>query len=166
MSNTEWEQETLALLHDAEMQKRNAELAREKAELTIQCNERLIDGLRLSLQQYRNKYRLPNTQIPSPVSEEEYGHLGPSAAVEQWADRHNDEVSIKELAGELLRTRIYKDSRVAYNSVYTVLKRNRNFSKVRPGLYKRMVTSTNPALVNPGAPALPMSVIPVCQHDG
>ena len=140
MPNTSWEQETVALLHDAEVQKRNADLALEKVLKEIQSIEQIIAGCRVTLEQYRKKYGYTNGPIPSPIVDEEYGHLGPSAAVAQWAARHDGEVVIKELAGELLRTHTYKDYRVAYNSVYTVLKRDANFTKVKPGRYKRMPT--------------------------
>ena len=142
MSDIAWERETLSLLHDAEKEKRNAELALEKVRQTIQSKEQDILALRLALEHYRRKYGLPSDPIPSTVADEEYGHLGPSAAVEQWADRHNDEVVLKELAGELLRTNVYKDYRVAYNSIYTVLKRSAHFKKTEPGHYKRSSSST------------------------
>ena len=144
MSDTTWEQETLSLLNNAEKEKRNAEFALEKARQAIQSKEQDIAALSVALDHYRRKYGLPSDPIPSTIAEDEYGHLGPSAAVELWAARHNDGVIIKDLAGELLRTRAYKDYRVAYNSIYTVLKRNTTFQKVGAGHFRRISSQTEP----------------------
>ena len=158
MSSTAWEQETLALLQDAEKDKRNAELALEKASLVIRSKEQDIAALKLALDHYRKKYGLPSDPIPSSIANEDYGHLGPSAAVALWADKHNGEVIVKELANELLSAHAYSDYRVAYNSVYTVLKRDTGYQKVKAGHYRRTAIQAQPA--QPAQPPL----APECQE--
>ena len=146
MSNTNWERETLLLLEDAEKEKRSAELALERARQAIQRKEQDIAALKLALEQYRKKYGLPTNPIPSTTAKEDYGHLGPSAAVALWADRHNGEVIIKEVVNELVSANAYSDYRMAYNGVYTVLKRGKNYQRVKPGHFRRIPSQTQPPL--------------------
>ena len=84
MIESTWEQETLALLHEAESDKRDAEKLVEEAQREVVVQEDVIVGLRLALTRYRKKYDLPNKPDPSPVVESQYGHLGPSLICARW----------------------------------------------------------------------------------
>ena len=55
------------------------------------------------------------------------------------ADLHNEEVIVKDVAKELLRTRIYKDYKTSYNSIANAVRRKDGFFKVGPGHYRREV---------------------------
>ena len=137
MPRTDWENETLALIHDTEKEKRSAELACERARQAIQEKDHALTYLHEALEHYRRKHDLPLTSDASPIAEEEYGHLGPSEAVEKWASRHNGDVVTKDLARALQNTQIYLKYGNAYNAVYTVLKRNPHYQKVNPGHYRQ-----------------------------
>ena len=132
-----WEKETLALLHEAESDKQDAERLVEEAQREVKTQEDVIIGLRLALTRYRKKYGIPNKPDSSPVVESQYGHLGPSLICERWADLHNGEIIVKDVARELLRTRIYKDYKTSYNTVANAVRRKYGFFKVGPGHFRR-----------------------------
>ena len=137
MPHTDWEHVTLSLIHDTEREKRCAELAFERARQAIQEKEHVLTYLREALEHYRRKHDLPLADDASPIAEEEYGHLGPSEAVEKWASQHNGDVVTKDLARALQHTQIYLKYGKAYNAVYTVLKRNPHYQKINSGHYRQ-----------------------------
>ena len=141
MTSTAWEQDTLTLIHHAEMEKKEAEEILERVRHTIAEKGQIITSLRTSLDYYRRENDLPIIVDPSPTVEEGYGHLGPTDIVAKWADKHNGEIVIKDLATELQRTHIYSVYNKAYNAIFTVLKRHTgHYHKIKAGVYQTLAT--------------------------
>ena len=148
MTSTAWEQDTLTLIHHAEREKRDAEEKLEQKRHTIAEKEQVIISLRTSLDYYRRENGLPIVVDPSPAVEENYGHLGPTDIVAKWADKHNGEIVIKDLATELKRTHIYSVYNKAYNAIYTVLKRHTvHYHKIKAGVYQTLAPDNTRAFI-------------------
>ena len=104
MFTESWEQETLALLQEAEVEKLDAERRLEKARDDLMDKTRAVESVRLVIEQYRHKYSVPNEHIESPVLELQYSSLGPIGQIDSWASKHEGEVIITELLTELVRS--------------------------------------------------------------
>ena len=72
----------------------------------------------------------------SSVVEPEYAHMGPTDLVQYWADKHDGEIVVKELAKLAVDARMFPNYRHASSTIYAVVKR-KGYDKVGPGHFKK-----------------------------
>ena len=138
MLDNSWELETVELLRDIERERQRAEQDIVDAQLRLAASERNIEAIRVTLDAYRAKYKLPNEPIPDTATQTEYAPLGPSAMVERWADSHEGDLILKVAAREMMQNGLFRNYNTAYNSLRSTVARKRHFSKVGPGVYRRV----------------------------
>lgn len=78
----------------------------------------------------------PRDLTRNTVLEPEYAHMGPTELVQYWADKHDGEIVVKELAKAAVDARMFPNYRHASSSIYAVVKR-KGFVKVGPGFFVR-----------------------------
>ena len=105
----------------------------------IEEEDRVVTHVSFILSDYRRGCGLPPVSNDlSPVLAREYSHMGPTELVQYWADNHEGEVVVKELAWTALRAGIFSNYHGAFSSIYMVLKR-KPFDKIGAGRFRRRV---------------------------
>ena len=133
---TEWEQETLALIHDAETEKCSAEQRVDVAKLDVQERNEDVRALYAVLDRYRRKYGIHSRTIErSSILESEYGRLTPWATMELWAKKHDGDIIMRDLCHAVVSAGVYKDYRQAAGTFYTLARRKSVVTKVGRGRY-------------------------------
>jgi hypothetical protein len=93
------------------------------------------------LDDYRKAHGLsPMSYATNQMIPSEFGHMGPTDLTQYWADGHDGEVVIKDIAKVAVNVGIFPNYRHASSSIYAVVKR-KGFKKVGPGHFKKMQTS-------------------------
>lgn len=67
--------------------------------------------------------------------EPEYAHMGPTELVQYWADKHDGEVVVKEIAKASVDAGMFPNYRHASSNIYAVVKR-KGYIKVEPGHFR------------------------------
>ena len=134
----------LERLHACEAEKQTAEHKLETARIVVGEKEKAIAHWRFALEDYRRFHDLPMPDTyHSPALTKEYAHLTPTELVYYWANKHNGEVVVKDLAKVGREAGVFKQYRTAASSIYSVVKR-KNFTKLGPGHFKAPVRNLVP----------------------
>ena len=129
------EEVILSKLHDHEAARHSAERRLEAIRNEIMEEDRAVEHWRFVLQDYRKSHGLPvRPSNPSPVLEAEFYAKGPTELVQYWADRHEGEVVVKELAKVAFNAGLFSKYRNASSSIYAVVKR-KGYKRVGPGRF-------------------------------
>lgn len=140
MTTTEWEKETLDLIHGIENEKIQAERRVEEAKRVIQEKELEIAANYKLLERYRRSHGLPSVPVDhSPSLAAEYAALSPNQMIDRWADKHDGIVIARELTRTVLAAGVYKTYKLASGSVYSTLGRRKDYIKMAPGTFQRKV---------------------------
>ena len=67
---------------------------------------------------------------------EDYASIGPTQMLILWANQHNGNIAIKDLARFAVRAGGYAKYKQAYNSLANIARRHKGFYKAEPGLFK------------------------------
>ena len=133
---TEWEQETLALIHDAETEKCRAEQRVEVAKAAVQERSEEIRMLYAVIDRYRRKYGIHSRTIErSPPLEAEYGRLSPWETMELWAKKHDGDIIMRDLCHAVIAAGIYRDYTQAAGTFYSLARRKPTVMKIGKGHY-------------------------------
>ena len=128
-------------LHEYEAVKLAAERRMEAARHEITEAEEAVNHWQFVLEDYRKSHGLPSqASTPSPVLEAEYSHMGPTELVEYWANKHDGEVVVKDLAKVAVNSGVCSDRRIGASMIYAVVKR-KGYTRIAPGHFKKMQTS-------------------------
>ena len=147
------EEAITAKLREHEATKLAAERRMETARNEVAEAEQAVEHWQFALEDYRRSHGLPpQSSTPSPVLEDEYSHMGPTELVQYWADRHEGEVVVKELAKLAVRVGMSPNYRHASSNIYAVVKR-KGYEKIGPGHFKKF---QNGDIHNPSLPSLCM----------
>ena len=131
------EEVILAKLHGHEAARHSAERRLEAIRSEIMEEDRAVEHWRFALEDYRKSHGLPvRPLVPSPVLGAEYYGKGPTELIQYWADKHEGEVVVKELAKVAFNAGLFPNYRNASSSIYAVVKR-KGYERLGPGRFRR-----------------------------
>ena len=127
-----------AKLHEHEATKLAAERKMEAARNEMAEAERAVEHWRFALEDYRQSHGLSaSPSTPSPVLRAEYSQMGPTDLVQHWAEKHDGEVVVKELAKVGVNAGLFPNYRHASSAIYAVVKR-KGYTKIGAGQFKNL----------------------------
>ena len=133
---TPWEEETLALIHEAEKEKAKAEGRLEAVRREVNALAKEIADTTAVLNRYRRKHGISCQTIDhSPPLESDYGALTPKEMLHLWASRHDGDLVMRDLCHTAIAAGVYKNSSKAAATLYSVLRRLPGVAKIKPGHY-------------------------------
>ena len=137
MSATTWEQQTKQVIHNLEAEKLDAERRVQVAQDNLAEKAQQLERWYRVLKEYRELHDLPSSDNDhSPILEDEYARLGPTEIIHYWANRHEGEVILKDLVKTVLRAGVYRDYKQAYNTLTSIVRRNKGYERVAPGHFR------------------------------
>ena len=156
---TDWEEETLALIEEMKQDREKADQRRRNAERQVQKLDTDIAAGHQMVDRYRAKYGLGKSGLPivSPEQAKEYHGLGTKQMIIRWAGEHNGEIVMREMCQFLAATRLFKDAQQAAGSLYSAINRMPEFEKLGRGVYRQKMAPQGekgePATQSNGQPA-------------
>lgn len=137
-----WEQQTLALIRKLEQDRLvKAEQRLSAAQRNYELVRGQIETLRGALDIYRSEHGIeqPSADTYDAAELASYHGMSPREMLQRWADTHDGELVMKEIARFLTAAGLFRDEIQAAGTLYPTVRRLEGFRKTGRGLYRRDV---------------------------
>jgi hypothetical protein len=130
-----WVQITLQLIRQLQEERQNAQRRLQNAQRDIEEAEHHLAALDTAMRAYRRIAGLPPDPMPAE-SPDEYRNLTAKEMLLKWADFHNGQIAVKEVAKGLTALGLFRTEKQALGTLYPTVRRAPHvFRQLGRGIY-------------------------------